>query len=102
MNTKLSPAALLCVSILSGLGLFGGWYLVLSGSFAVQNAKYSASYSYVDGPMVLVMAWIEFALAAVGVAAILQQRQSSPWIIGSACAFVLITPILYLIVNGMV
>ena len=89
----LSRAARIAIAALGLCGLVGGWIVVLGGGFHHAPHRYSRETTFVDGPSAVLMAAIQFTLAAVCVAALLQQR-GARWpaqVLG--CGAVLVPPL---------
>jgi len=98
-QSKLSKAAMVSLCVLTLLGVVGGWYILLNGGFYHQNGKYSHDFTYVGGPMALVMVAIEFSMTGIGVAAIVQYSNAAKlWYVVGCCA-VLVPPALFLLLG---
>jgi hypothetical protein len=96
MGKTLSTPAVIALCALTILGLVGGWYVLLNGGF-IQASRYSREFIHVDGRMALVMAIIEFIMAAIGVAAIVQAQGCAKYWYVIGCGAVLVPPILFVL-----
>ncbi|HQQ62975.1 MAG TPA: hypothetical protein PLF22_05310 [Pseudomonadales bacterium] len=94
-----SSAALVSLYAFTLLGMIGGWYILLSGGFYHQNGRHSHDYTYVDGPMALVMVAIEFLMTATGAAAIVQYGRYAKYWYMVSCSAVLVPPVLYILLG---
>ena len=97
-SKSLSTPALISLLALTLLGLIGGWMVLLMGGFYSKPGKFSHQpATFVSGPMALVMVTIEFAMSAIGVAAVLQAwRCSKAWQWFGSCA-VLLPPLVFVL-----
>lgn len=80
---------------LTGLGLIGGWLILLGGGFHHQLHRYTREATFVDGGPALLMASLDFLMTALGVAALLQARRASRRSLLLGAGLVLVPPVLY-------
>lgn len=91
-STTLSLGGKVSVLALTILALAGGWMIVLSGGFSTETYRRSGVYTFVDGEGAVVMAIIEFLMAAIGVAALLKSSGFSRTTVWLGAASVLVPP----------
>lgn len=92
-----SLASQCATAALALLGLVGGWLIVLTGGFHHAPNRYRPDTIFVDGAPALMMAAIFFAMAAIGMAALLRARQCRARWYALACGAVLVPPLLYVL-----
>lgn len=75
--TLLTLGARLSIYALTLLGLLGGGLIVYYSGFDSRISRDPYTTVFTDGPMAWAMACIEFTMAAIGVAAVLQMHGAS-------------------------
>ena len=91
-SSNLSLGAKVSVLALTILALAGGWMIVLSRGFSTETYRRSGVYTFVDGEGAVVMAIIEFLMAAIGVAALLKSSGFSRTTVWLGIVSVLVPP----------
>ncbi|HPW48269.1 MAG TPA: hypothetical protein PLJ97_02910 [Candidatus Saccharibacteria bacterium] len=97
--SNLSKAGIASIAALVLLGVIGGWYILVSGGFYHQHGRFSNEYTYVGGSIALVMVVIEFVMAGIGAAAIVQYSGVAKYWYAVACGSVLVPPLLFVLVR---
>jgi hypothetical protein len=93
--SPLSTSGVIAVAALAACGYIGGWLILLVGGFHHAPNRYTAQTTFVSGASALAMAAIFFALAAVGVAKLLNARRTPlQWQL-IACGAVILPPLFF-------
>ncbi len=101
MNEPSSPstAAAIAIGALGACGYVGGWLVLLLGGFHHAPNRHTKETVFVAGVPAMVVAVLFFALAAIGITALLQLRRAKLRWHFFACGVVLLPP-LYFAVSG--
>lgn len=95
----LSKAARIAIAALGLCGLVGGWIVVWGGGFHHAPHRYSRDTTFVDGPAAVLMAALQFTLAAISVATLLQQRDARWPAYMLGCGAVLAPPLMVVLLR---
>lgn len=97
---KPSTAALLAIAALGALALAGGWIIVVGGGFFHAPSRQASAATFVHGAPAIAMAMIQYALATVAAAWLLQRRLRPAVAFAWAAALVFLPPGLYLLAHA--
>jgi arginine exporter protein ArgO len=90
-----STAAAIAIGALSACGYVGGWLILLLGGFHHAPYRYTRETTFVAGAPAMAMAAVFFALAGIGVVALLQARRAKTQWQVIACGAVLLPPVYF-------